>query len=185
MPFDDIARLVVAKLSKPEGGWVLSMDRTNWKYGRTHLNLLVVAIVLDKVAIPVLWKALPRATKCGNSRAIHRIDRMKRLLRILPRPRSRCSPWIGSSSGNRGCNGSKTGASDRSLGSRETPLWADSRHRSVGCEPPLPPPHTERHRVTMKMESSLMSIQNTTLRRSEERVPPRDSCAPCPPSEIH
>ncbi len=31
MPFDDIARLVVAKLSKPEGGWVLSMDRTNWK----------------------------------------------------------------------------------------------------------------------------------------------------------
>ena len=84
MPFDDIARLVVAKLSKPEGGWVLSMDRTNWKYGRTHLNLLVVAIVLDKVAIPVIWKALPRATKCGNSKAIHRIDLMKRLLRILP-----------------------------------------------------------------------------------------------------
>jgi len=38
MPFDEIARLVVAKLSKPEGGWVLSMDRTNWKYGRTHLT---------------------------------------------------------------------------------------------------------------------------------------------------
>ena len=84
MPFDDIARLVVAKLSKPKGGWVLSMDRTNWKYGRTHLNLLVVAIVLDKVAIPIVWKALPRATKCGNSKATHRIDLMKRLLRILP-----------------------------------------------------------------------------------------------------
>jgi hypothetical protein len=84
MPFDDIARLVVAKLPKPEGGWVLSMDRTNWKYGRTHLNLLVVAIVVHKVAIPVVWKALPRATKCGNSKAAHRINLMKRLLRILP-----------------------------------------------------------------------------------------------------
>ena len=84
MPFDDIARMVVAKLSKPKGGWVLSIDRTNWKYGRTHLNLLVVAIVTDKVAVPVLWRALPRATKCGNSKATHRIDLMKRLLRIIP-----------------------------------------------------------------------------------------------------
>lgn len=84
MPFDDIARLVVGKLSKPEGGWVLSMDRTNWKYGRCHINVLVVAIVLDKVAIPVVWKALPRRTKCGNSKAAHRIDLIRRLLRIIP-----------------------------------------------------------------------------------------------------
>ena len=50
MPFDDIARLVVEKLPRPEGGWVLSMDRTNWKYGRTHINLLVIALVVGKVA---------------------------------------------------------------------------------------------------------------------------------------
>jgi len=84
MPYDDIARFVVAKLPKPKDGWVLSMDRTNWKYGKTHLNLLVIAIVLDKVAIPVVWKALPRATKCGNSKGAHRIDLMKRLLRVIP-----------------------------------------------------------------------------------------------------
>ena len=84
MPFDDIARMVVGKLSKPKGGWVLSIDRTNWKYGRSHLNLLVVAIVTDKIAIPVLWIALPRATKCGNSKMKHRIELMKRFLRIIP-----------------------------------------------------------------------------------------------------
>lgn len=84
MPFDDIALLVVAKLPRPECGWVLSMDRTNWKYGRTHINLLVVAIVVGKVAIPVVWRALPRATKRGNSKTAHRIDLMKRLLRVVP-----------------------------------------------------------------------------------------------------
>jgi hypothetical protein len=84
MPFDDIARLVVAKLPKQEGGWVLSMDRTNWQYGRTHINLLVVAIVIGKVAIPVVWRALPRATKRGNSKTAHRIELMKLLLRVIP-----------------------------------------------------------------------------------------------------
>lgn len=84
MPLDDVARLVIGKLPKPEDGWVLSMDRTNWKYGRTHINVLVVAIVIDKVAIPVGWRVLPRATKRGNSKAKHRIDLMKRLLRIIP-----------------------------------------------------------------------------------------------------
>jgi hypothetical protein len=84
MPFDDIARLVVEKLPRPEGGWVLSMDRTNWKFGRTHINLLVIALVVGKVAVPVVWRALPRATKRGNSKTAHRIDLMKRLLRVVP-----------------------------------------------------------------------------------------------------
>ena len=83
MPFEDIARLVISKLPKPERGWVLSMDRTNWKYGRTHINILVVAVVINKVAIPLAWKVLPRATKRGNSKAKHRIDLMKSLLRII------------------------------------------------------------------------------------------------------
>lgn len=84
MPFDDIARLVVTKLPRQEGGWVLSMDRTNWKYGRTHINLLVVAVVVGKVAVPVVWCALPRATKRGNSKTAHRIELMKRLLCVIP-----------------------------------------------------------------------------------------------------
>ena len=59
MPIDDIGRLVLAKLSKPVDGWVLSMDRTNWKFGRTHINILVIGVVTRKVAIPVCWVVLP------------------------------------------------------------------------------------------------------------------------------
>jgi hypothetical protein len=84
MPIDDIGRLVLAKLSKPEGGWVLSMDRTNWKFGRTHINILVIGVVTQKVAIPICWVVLPQSTKRGNSNTGQRKKLMKRLLKMLP-----------------------------------------------------------------------------------------------------
>lgn len=68
MPVEDIARLVVAKLPGQHGGWVLSMDRTNWQYGRTRINLLGVAVVVGKVAVPIVWMALPRRTKPATRR---------------------------------------------------------------------------------------------------------------------
>lgn len=84
MPLDDIGELVISKLPKPKEGWVLSMDRTNWKYGRTHINILVVGIVINKVAFPIVWRVLPQATKRGNSNTTDRIKIMKRVLSILP-----------------------------------------------------------------------------------------------------
>ncbi len=84
MPIDDIGRLVLAKLSKPKEGWVLSMDRTNWKFGRTHINILVIGVVTDKVAIPICWVVLPQLTKRGNSNTGQRKKLMNRLFKMLP-----------------------------------------------------------------------------------------------------
>lgn len=84
MPIDDIGRLVLVKLSKPVDGWVLSMDRTNWKFGRTHINILVIGVVTQKVAIPICWSVLPQSTKRGNSNTKQRKTLMKRLLKMLP-----------------------------------------------------------------------------------------------------
>jgi hypothetical protein len=65
------------------------MDRIHSKHGRTHINLPVVAIVVGKVAIPVVWRALsPRATKRGNSKTAHRLEPMKRLCGSSHPPRS-------------------------------------------------------------------------------------------------
>lgn len=83
MPLHDIGRFVLSKLPKPGKGWVLSMDRTNWKYGKTHINILVVAIVISKVAIPICWRVLPQSTKRGNSNTRHRIELLKRLLKLM------------------------------------------------------------------------------------------------------
>ncbi len=44
LPYAQIARLIVQLLGVPDG-WTLALDRTNWKFGQTDLNLLVLAIV--------------------------------------------------------------------------------------------------------------------------------------------
>ena len=109
MPLEDIGKLVLSKLPKPADGWVLSMDRTNWKYGKLHINILAVALVVNKVAVPVVWMMLPQSTKRGNSNTKHRIRLMERLLRILPAQDIRALTM------------------DREFAGREWLLWLDSQ----------------------------------------------------------
>ena len=35
-----IGSLILALAPKPPGGWILAMDRTNWKFGKSHINIL-------------------------------------------------------------------------------------------------------------------------------------------------
>jgi len=79
-----IGRLIIAKIPTPFGGWILSMDRTNWKYGKRHINILTIGVVVNKVAIPIVWKVLPQATKRGNSNARQRIKLFSDLLKLMP-----------------------------------------------------------------------------------------------------
>ncbi len=83
MPVDDIGRLVLSKLPKPSEGWTLAVDRTNWKFGKTHINILAFAVLVGKVAIPVSWIVLPQKTKRGNSNFRDRKAVMKRVLKII------------------------------------------------------------------------------------------------------
>ena len=39
---------------------ILAIDRTNWKFGKAHLNLLVISIVYKGIAIPIYWKNLSK-----------------------------------------------------------------------------------------------------------------------------
>ena len=79
-----VGRLILSKIPKPKTGWILSMDRTNWKYGKRHLNILTIGVVVNKVAIPIVWKVLPQSTKRGNSNARQRIKLFGKLLKIIP-----------------------------------------------------------------------------------------------------
>lgn len=78
-----VGRLILHKLPRPPRGWVLSMDRTNWKYGKRHINILTIGIVVGKIAIPIVWKVLPQTTKRGNSNTKHRITILNRLLHLM------------------------------------------------------------------------------------------------------
>ncbi len=78
-----VGRFTLSKIPKPQQGWVLSMDRTNWKYGKRHINILTVGVVVNNIAIPIAWKILPQKTKRGNSHTKHRIALFNKVLRLM------------------------------------------------------------------------------------------------------
>lgn len=84
MPITDIGKFIISRFSMPKGGWTLAMDRTNWKFGATHINLLVVGVVIKGMSIPICWMALPQKNKRGNSNTNQRIEIMQQVLSIIP-----------------------------------------------------------------------------------------------------
>jgi len=84
MPLQDVAKLIRAKIPRPEEGYTLSMDRTNWQFGSKHINILTVGINVGKVCVPIVWKVLPQGSKSGNSSGAHRREVIERLLEVLP-----------------------------------------------------------------------------------------------------
>lgn len=84
LPCADIARVILAKLPKPGEGYTLCMDRTNWKLGKSHINILTVAVRAGKICVPVAWLVLPQSTKKGNSGFRHRKKVMSELFAVLP-----------------------------------------------------------------------------------------------------
>ena len=79
-----IGALILALLPRPKDGWVLAMDRTNWQFGRTDINILVVTVIFNGMGFPIAWQLLPKSTKRGNSRKFHRSAIMDEVLKILP-----------------------------------------------------------------------------------------------------
>jgi len=72
------ATLDIAGISAP---FDLAIDRTNWKFGKVNINLLVLAVAMtDRFSIPILWVALP---KQGNSNSAERIDLLQSFINIF------------------------------------------------------------------------------------------------------
>ncbi|WP_184204217.1 IS4 family transposase [Armatimonas rosea] len=72
------ARAIAALM--PKGAWILALDRTEWKRGKTTINLLVLSIVVYGSAVPLLWTVMPEA---GASDTDERIDLMSQFLQMF------------------------------------------------------------------------------------------------------
>jgi len=83
---DDIARAVVGLSQIPEP-WTLSLDRTNWSFGSVKFNILMLGIVHEGVAFPLLWTMLD---KKGNSNSSERFDLLERFERLFPEAQVHC-----------------------------------------------------------------------------------------------
>jgi len=55
----------------------LSMDRTNWRWGKSDINILMLSVVYKGIALPLFWCLLP---KFGNSDTAERIALIKRFI---------------------------------------------------------------------------------------------------------
>ncbi len=74
MAFVDFSSIWVAKLIfsllPQKKGLILSIDRTNWKFGSKNINILMLGVSYKNVAFPILFKVLD---KRGNSNTNERI----------------------------------------------------------------------------------------------------------------
>ncbi|GAK58853.1 transposase IS4 family protein [Candidatus Vecturithrix granuli] len=81
-----IAAVVVQWLPLGEK-WLLCLDLTNWQFGSLNINILVLAVAYQGVAIPLLWMFLD---KRGNSNSLERMALLKHFLSAFVRERIQC-----------------------------------------------------------------------------------------------
>lgn len=75
------AQIVVRLLGLKGKPWVLAMDRSNWDFGRTSINILMISVMWNGVGVPLLWTFL---SKTGNSSTRERTQLLDRLHAIFP-----------------------------------------------------------------------------------------------------
>jgi hypothetical protein len=87
LPSDAIARLMLAIFGLcPDEKLVLIFDRTNWKFGKIHLNILYLSIIHNGASIPLFFRIL-EDKKQGNSNYIDRIALLEKFIALLGRSR--------------------------------------------------------------------------------------------------
>jgi Transposase DDE domain len=59
---------------------VISIDRTNWQFGKTDINIFMLSVCYDGIAFPILWKML---SKRGNSNCEERVELIKRFVELF------------------------------------------------------------------------------------------------------
>ena len=72
--------LGILNLRTPGSLLYVAVDRTNWKFGKIHINLLVIGVRYHGINIPLIWTSLGKA---GTSSTQDRISLMERLLKCL------------------------------------------------------------------------------------------------------
>jgi hypothetical protein len=75
-----LARVIVRIAGLGSGPWLLALDRTCWKFGRHDINILMLAIIHNGIAIPVMWDVLGRA---GTSTTAQRSALLSRFCAVF------------------------------------------------------------------------------------------------------
>lgn len=85
LPNLNFAEAIAALLPLP-APWILAIDRTNWERGQTDVNLLTLAVLVGKTAVPLLWCDLAHP---GNSDTEQRIALVQEFVALFGKARLR------------------------------------------------------------------------------------------------
>jgi hypothetical protein len=99
LPQRAVAELVLHLLPQT-GRFVIAIDRTNWDFGKTPINIFMASLVHDGTAFPLVWIML---AKKGASGAAEQRALARKLLAVVPPERIRvvladreftCGPFL-------------------------------------------------------------------------------------------
>ncbi len=76
---DTVAKLLFAMLPENQPT-KLCLDRTNWKFGQTNINILMLSVVYKGVSFPIMWTML---AKRGNSNSHERNELINRYIHLF------------------------------------------------------------------------------------------------------
>ena len=76
---DLIAKFLFALLPQ-QTGLRISIDRTNWQFGKTDINIFMLSVCHEGMALPLMWMMLE---KRGNSNSLERIALIERFIRLF------------------------------------------------------------------------------------------------------
>ena len=79
LDLDIIARMIFSMLPV-KTGLVLGIDRTNWKFGESDINILMLGVTYKGIAFPLMFSLLP---KRGNSNREERKKIMERFILLF------------------------------------------------------------------------------------------------------
>lgn len=80
--YEIVATLILTIL--PIKKYKISIDRTNWKYGKTDINIFMLCINYKGIGIPVYWTCLE---KRGNSNTAERIELLDAFISLFGQKR--------------------------------------------------------------------------------------------------
>lgn len=76
---DLIAKFLFALLPC-QTGLRISIDRTNWQFGKTDINIFMLSVCHEGMALPIMWTMLD---KRGNSNSLERIALIERFISLF------------------------------------------------------------------------------------------------------
>ena len=75
-----VASMVITLFDLKNKKLKLALDRTNWKFGKIDINILMLTVAYKGIALPLMWSLLK---KRGNSNTLERITLIKRILLLI------------------------------------------------------------------------------------------------------